>query len=167
MTTDNDLKLFEYRIKRTRLTPKHALCESLAVADPRAMARLCLERMPHDDREGFYVLSLAATKQVLGFSMVAVGGPWSVQVHPREAFRAAVMDGAEAIMVAHNHPSGNTTPSVEDDLMTAKLMAAGEILGIGLADHVVFCETDCYSYAADGWRRLNGKMLIQAMEGLL
>jgi DNA repair protein RadC len=76
-------------------------------------------------------------------------------VHPREVFAAAVREGAAAVVVAHNHPSGDPTPSREDRAITERLRRAGELLGIELLDHVVVGDERAYSFAEDGFVSLS------------
>ena len=64
--------------------------------------------------------------------------------------------GAEAVLVAHNHPSGDATPSVEDRMVTERLRKAGELLGIEVLDHVVLGETRYFSFADESYHRMEG-----------
>jgi DNA repair protein RadC len=74
-------------------------------------------------------------------------------VHPREVFREAIADGAASILLVHNHPSGDPTPSIEDKVVTAQLVAAGTLLGIPVRDHVVIGLGRYVSFAEAGWLR--------------
>jgi len=89
------------------------------------------------ERERFGVLCLDRKHGVLRAEVVAVGSLDAVIVHPREVFRPAVRAGASAVVVAHNHPSGDPTPSPEDHALTRRLSEAGTLLGIPLLDHLV------------------------------
>jgi len=89
-------------------------------------------------QEHFLCTSLNGAHEVIKTRVVTVGLLNSSQVHPREVFSDPIADRAAAVIVAHNHPSGDLTPSTEDIRVTEKLKAAGEILGIKLLDHVVF-----------------------------
>ena len=71
----------------------------------------------------------------------------STSVHPREVFRFSVATGAAAIIVAHNHPSGDPSPSAEDRRITERLRECGEMLGIEVLDHVVVAGSEFYSFA--------------------
>ena len=79
--------------------------------------------------------------------MISIGGLDSAPVHPREVFGPAVREGAAAIVVAHNHPSGDASPSVEDRRVTERLTEVGELVGIRLLDHVVVGVDRFYSFA--------------------
>lgn len=89
------------------------------------------------DHELFLTLSLDAKHRVLAISQVAQGGATSVEVHPREVFMPGVREAAAAVIVAHNHPSGDPEPSGEDRRLTSRLRKASELLGIPLIDHVI------------------------------
>lgn len=89
------------------------------------------------DREHFIVLHLNAKNRLLAKEIISIGSLNTSIVHPREVFRGAVMHGSTAIIIAHNHPSGDTTPSHEDKEITSRLCAAGELLGIRVLDHII------------------------------
>ena len=93
--------------------------------------------MRHLDREHFRVLLLNTRHQVLRVATVSVGGLSSAQVHPREVFKEAIRHGAAAIIVVHNHPSGDPTPSQDDKQVTDQLSAAGTLVGIPVLDHII------------------------------
>lgn len=93
-------------------------------------------------QEIFYVLCLNVRNQLIGEPVeVARGTVCGVEVHPREVFRAAIRASAAGIVLAHNHPSGDPTPSVEDVELTRRLREAGTLLGIPVVDHVVVTAT--------------------------
>jgi DNA repair protein RadC len=71
-------------------------------------------------------------------------------VHPREVFADPISDRAAAVIVAHNHPSGQLKPSPEDDEVTARLRAAAGVLGLNFLDHLIFTETAWFSYRQSG-----------------
>jgi DNA repair protein RadC len=85
----------------------------------------------------FYLITLNARARVIDVHEVTRGTLTASLVHPREVFRVAIADGAAAIIVAHNHPSGDPTPSADDRMATRQLVEAGNIIGIPVADHVV------------------------------
>lgn len=105
-------------------------------------------------QEEFIAIHLDAKHAPIGYQVVSVGSLTLSIVHPREAFKMACVLNACAIIFAHNHPSGDPTPSTEDRVLTRRLVECGELLGIRVLDHVVIGE-DCYaSFADQGW--LNG-----------
>lgn len=89
------------------------------------------------DREHFMVILLNARNQVIGKEVVSVGSLDASIVHPREVFRDSIRRNAKSIVLAHNHPSGDPTPSDEDIEVTGRLREAGTVLGISVVDHVV------------------------------
>lgn len=106
-----------------------------------------LRRARNADRESFYVLAIDSRNQVQGVEEVARGSAGDVAVHPREVFKVATLLNAAAVIVAHNHPSGDTAPSEADVELTQRLVAAGKLLGIPVLDHLVIGRTGCGSIA--------------------
>ncbi|MDR2518301.1 MAG: DNA repair protein RadC [Spirochaetaceae bacterium] len=101
-------------------------------------------------QERFVCLSLNGAHEVLAARLVTVGLVNRTIVHPREVFADPLMDRASAVVVAHNHPSGQLAPSKEDDEITIRLKAASEILGLRFLDHVIFSEAGYFSYRQTG-----------------
>jgi len=101
--------------------------------------------------EHIAVLALDARRRILAAQLVSQGCLTSAMAHPREVFRAAVKLGAAAIVVGHNHPSGDPSPSQEDHALTRRLRDAAEVLGIPLLDHVIVGEGRAFSYAECAW----------------
>lgn len=98
------------------------------------LVRKLLEDKPTEE---FWSVLLDARNRAIGLAQISVGClTWSV-VHPREVFGSAVRMGAGAIIVAHNHPSGDAEPSMQDIEITQRLAKGGELLGIPLLDHLV------------------------------
>lgn len=89
------------------------------------------------DREVFIVLLLNVKNRIIAEEIVSIGILDGALIHPREVFCAAVHEKAAGIIVAHNHPSGDPTPSIADGEVTKRLREAGKILGIPLIDHVI------------------------------
>jgi DNA repair protein RadC len=102
------------------------------------------------DREVFFLLSLNTKNGVKAIRTISIGSLNANVVHPREVFRAAILDSASHIIVSHNHPSGDPTPSKEDIEITKKLVEASNILGITLLDHVIIGEGRHYSLKETG-----------------
>lgn len=101
-------------------------------------------------REHFLCISLNGAHEVIGLRTVSVGLVNRALVHPREVFADPITDRACAVIVAHNHPSGNLSPSADDLSITDQLKAAGETLGISLLDHIIFNRDSYYSFAEKG-----------------
>ena len=99
--------------------------------------------------ERFLMFPLNSKNQIINFVEISVGCLNFSVVHPRDAFRAAVILGASAVIFAHNHPSGDTKPSKEDRKCTQRLAQAGDILGIRVLDSIIVGD-DYYSFADAG-----------------
>jgi DNA repair protein RadC len=104
-------------------------------------------------REQFHALHLDARNCVVRAELVSQGTLTASLVHPREVFRSAVRAGAAALIVVHNHPSGDPEPSEEDRRITRRLAEAGDLMGIPLVDHVVVAGERWVSFAERGWLR--------------
>ncbi|HWF59866.1 MAG TPA: JAB domain-containing protein [Nitrospira sp.] len=103
------------------------------------------------DREQFVVCCLDAKHAIIGINVVSIGSLTLSIVHPREVFKPAILLNSCAIIAAHNHPSGDPTPSVEDRTLTKRLREAGDLLGIRLLDHLILGEDSLYSFGDEGW----------------
>jgi DNA repair protein RadC len=101
-------------------------------------------------QERFLCLSLNGAHEVLALRIVSIGLVNRTIVHPREVFADPINDRAAAVIVAHNHPSGQLKPSPEDDEITVRLMAAAELLGLHFLDHLIFTGNAWYSYRQSG-----------------
>jgi DNA repair protein RadC len=104
----------------------------------------------HRAAESVWVLLLDARQKVIGVHECARGGVASVPVTPCDVFRAAVVAGSTAVILAHNHPSGDCSPSAEDFAFTKRVRAAAEILGIQVLDHIVVANSGYYSFLDTG-----------------
>ena len=91
--------------------------------------------------ERFIVVFLDARHRVTGSQIVSIGSLNASIVHPREVFRVAILHGAAAIILGHNHPSGDPTPSSDDMELTRRLVKSGELLGIKVLDHIIIGDT--------------------------
>ena len=117
---------------------------------PADAARMVADEMRHLDREHFWVLLLNTKNVCLGIDKVSIGTLNSSVVHPRECFKEAIRRSAHAIILVHNHPSGDTTPSSEDHRVTGRLAESGKLLGIEVLDHLVIGDGDFFSCKEKG-----------------
>jgi DNA repair protein RadC len=101
-------------------------------------------------QERFLCLSLNGAHEVLAIRVVTIGLLNRTIVHPREVFADVILDRAAALIIAHNHPSGQLLPSSEDDEITVRLKIAADILGLRLLDHLIFSESAWFSYRQNG-----------------
>ena len=112
---------------------------------PDAVAKVVRKVLPDNSREHFVALYLNGAHEVIAYSIVATGLANSCPIHPREIFQPAILSGAVALIVSHNHPSGNITPSMEDRRVTERLKEAADLVGIRLLDHVIVTDDNFYS----------------------
>jgi len=109
----------------------------IIIKSPQDVANLLMDEMRYLDRENFRTVSLNTKNRVLGIDSVSVGSLNSSLVHPREVFKNPIRRSSAAIILVHNHPSGDPTPSQEDIQVTRRLVEAGRILGIEVLDHLI------------------------------
>lgn len=111
-----------------------------ALRTPRAVFELVEPHVRGLEQETFWSLLLDGKQRLRRLVPVSAGTLTASLVHPREVYRAAIREAAAALIVAHNHPSGDPEPSAEDLAVTERLRQAGELLGIPLQDHVILGE---------------------------
>ena len=119
-----------------RLSMLEAECVEV-VNGPEDVAHFAMPRFRFEQREHFAVMLLNTKNHILGLHDVSVGSLQASVVHPREVFRTAVDYAAASMILLHNHPSGDPTPSHEDIAVTARLVKAGKIMDIPVLDHVI------------------------------
>lgn len=107
------------------------------IRGPEDVFKLIGRRLVRQSREHFLVVLLNARHEVDAVETVSVGSLSASIVHPREVFKPAVVQSAASVVLVHNHPSGDPEPSEEDLSITKRLVEAGELLGIGVLDHVI------------------------------
>lgn len=118
--------------------------ERKKVSQPAVAAEVLWQYLEGADREHFVVVLLDTQNQIIGIHTVTVGTLDASLVHPREIFKAAILANSAAILLAHNHPSGDPTPSAEDRSVTRLLVDAGVALGIEVLDHLVLGDSPRY-----------------------
>ena len=130
----------EYKLVALRECPlpeKMQLCDTPERAAQYWRSHVTSHPHFNPDCECFVVLLLNTRKRVKGHHLVATGTMDTLLVHPREVFRVAVLAGSHALVVMHNHPSGEPEPSEADIKVTRDLIRAGQLLKIELLDHVI------------------------------
>ncbi len=125
-------------IELSRRISKENPTERIVLNSSEAVQNLYMEEMLYKDRETLIALHLDTKKQLISEEIVSVGTLNSSLVHPREIFRHAIKNGADSLILLHNHPSGDPTPSTEDLQVTQRLQLVGELLQIPLIDHLIF-----------------------------
>ncbi len=120
--------------KRIAVTPKS---KYVRIQNPEDIASLFLEEMRYEKREFFKALLLSTKAEIISIETISIGDLNHAMVNPRDAFVPAVKKSASAVIFVHNHPSGDPTPSSEDINTTNRLVAAGDVLGIKVLDHII------------------------------
>ena len=113
------------------------------IKSPEDVKNMVMEEMKYLDREYFRVLYLDRKNGVIQREDISIGGLHSSIVHPREVFKTAVKISAASIILVHNHPSGDPSPSPEDIKITKDLIEAGSLMGIPVLDHIIIGD-NCY-----------------------
>jgi len=113
-------------------------------------AALLRPHLADKQKEHFMALLLDNRHQLIRLSPIAIGSLSATLVHPREVFKEAIAASAAAVIVAHNHPSGDPTPSQQDVQLTQRLVEAGRVLGIEILDHLIIGRADVVSLRAVG-----------------
>ena len=136
----------------TRLIREHAFSfpERTQVCTPEAVAAVLRAYFESRDREEVVVCFLDTANTLTGLHVASVGGLAASIVEPRQVFKAAVLANAAALIVGHNHPSGNPEPSREDVRVTRQLVEAGKVMGIPLHDHLILTDHGHTSLAERG-----------------
>jgi DNA repair protein RadC len=121
------------------------------IRSPADVYSLLYPKMREQKRERLVALLLDTKNQVLREEVISIGSLNANIVHPREVFKAALMESCASVILSHNHPSGDPTPSREDIAVTEKLIEGGKLLGIDVLDHVVIGEGRYVSLKDEGY----------------
>lgn len=124
-------------IELGRRVATHPRKERISIEKPGDIAELFMEKMRYYKEEHFSTLLLDTKGKIIEEVEVSVGDLNSAPVHPREVFKQAVKRSAAAVVLIHNHPSGDPSPSTEDLDITLRLIESAKILGISLIDHII------------------------------
>lgn len=121
-----------------------------AITKPEDAARLVMSEMRLLDREHFVVLMLNTKHKVMAKKTISIGHLDAALVHPRELFKDAIRRSSAAVVLVHNHPSGDPTPSHDDIAVTKRVCDAGSLLGIQVLDHLVVGDNQFFSMKEHG-----------------
>lgn len=150
---------YEFKVSRRRrkISKAHKKAihpyEAFPINNPRSLCELAKALVVDHSVEHFLSIYLNAKNEVLGVQIIALGGPLGVEVSPTPIFRSAILAGAVAIVVAHNHPSCNINPSNDDKSLTERLVKSSLLIGIPILDHLIFSDEndDYYSFSENGF----------------
>ena len=137
-----------------RLVPERKLYSEKEIACSSDAVALLSKELGEYDREVFCVLHLNPKRLPLSASITSIGELTSTLVHPREVFKSAVLSSAACIMLLHNHPSGNLSPSEEDIKTTERIAVCGRVLAIPVVDHIICAEHGYISMRSYGYEHL-------------
>ncbi len=143
----SNVPLITTRIVRETSFP---FCERLQVSSPADIAPLLHAYFRDKDREEFLTVLLDSANSVLGLAQISVGGLAASIVEPRQVFKVAILSNAAAVILCHNHPSGNVEPSREDLRITRQLVEAGKLMGVPVHDHIIIGQNTYTSLAERG-----------------
>jgi DNA repair protein RadC len=121
-----------------------------SIRNPDDVVAILKDELLKSDREKLISVMLNAKNVVIGMEVVSVGSLTASVVTARELFKSAILASAAAVIISHNHPSGDPTPSQDDIRLTERISKAGELLGVKLLDHVIIGELGHYSFSDAG-----------------
>jgi DNA repair protein RadC len=133
--------------KRQELAPRE---EEYDISSPRAVAKRISAEIKDKAKEHFKLILLNTRNKVIRIAHISTGTLNASLVHPREVFVEAIRHHASSVVIAHNHPSGDTVPSEEDIRITRRLVEAGRLLGIEVLDHVIVGRDEPFSFKEKG-----------------
>ena len=116
---------------------KYETMNNISLTSPDSVANYLFEHFRDSYREEFLILILDTKNKIKASKTVSIGSINQTLVHPREVFRFAITNNANSIILSHNHPSGDPSPSHEDILITKRLQEAGKLIGIKVLDHII------------------------------
>ena len=125
--------------------------KKVKLSSPEACVSYLMPRMRYEQQEKFLVLLLDSKNQLLKCQQVSEGTLNASVVHPREVFAPAMLHRAACVLAAHNHPSGDPAPSIEDRKLTQALEATGTVMGIPLLDHIIIGDGRYFSFRENGY----------------
>lgn len=116
------------------------------ITSPREVAEIFIPLLKDELKEKFLIINLNSANKIINYNIISIGNLNSSVVHPREVFKSAIENSAASIILMHNHPSGNCTPSEEDKKITKKLVESGKILDIPVFDHIIIAGNSYTSF---------------------
>lgn len=124
--------------------------QKFKISSPQDIGNVYMEELRYKKKEIFRVVLLNTKNVIIGFKDISEGSLNASIVHPREVFLEAIKKSANKMILMHNHPSGDPTPSSEDINITKRLISAGQIVGIEILDHVIIGDGSFYSFKENG-----------------
>lgn len=116
------------------------------ITSPSDVAEIFIPLLRDELKEKFLLINLNSANKIINYDIISIGNLNSSVVHPREVFKSAIENSAASIILMHNHPSGNCTPSEEDKKLTKKLVESGKLLDIPVFDHIIIAGNSYTSF---------------------
>jgi len=138
------------RIARDESQKRMKISRSKAATDSSIAYEIIMNEIENFHIENFLVLSFNSRNKMISADVISLGTLTSSQVHPRETYLSAIKNHAAKIIIAHNHPSGEVSPSDDDIRITKRLEEAGKLLGIELIDHIIVTQEKYFSFKDEG-----------------
>jgi len=145
-------KIYKSLLCRVYLAWDHENRESVSIATPEDVYGLVRDELANADRERFLSILLSTRNMVIGIETVGIGTINTCMVTARELFKSALLANAHSVVLCHNHPSGDLTPSDDDIALTRRISDVGDIMGIAVLDHLIV--------GRDGFKSLKQMNLI-------
>lgn len=146
--TVNSINIYKLKMVREDSVPY----EKMLIISPENIASFAWDAMKlHEEpEENFIIVCLNTKNKIVGVHIISIGNLNSSIVHPREIFKAAMLNNAAGIICLHNHPSGDPEPSRDDKETTERIVEAGKVIGINVLDHIVIGENRYISFKERG-----------------
>lgn len=124
----------------------HMACEKVKINQPATVANLFMDEMRYLQKEHFRIILLDTKNQIIAKEEISIGTLNASIVHPRDVFKIAIKRNANSMILIHNHPSGDPTPSKEDIGITNRLIEVGDLVGIKVLDHIIIGDSNYISF---------------------
>ena len=134
---------------------------------PEEAAEMVMPMFERAHREMVLVMTMDSKLEIQAAEIAAVGGLNYCYIDMKEIFKLAILNNSAYIICVHNHPSGDVSPSLDDDKITKRMWNAGQILGIGLIDHIIVGESGYYSYKEEGRMPEEAEQSNEYKDGLM
>lgn len=141
------IKLFQAISERYA---KEKIPKKISLTSPQEVANYLREKLGREKKEHFLILSLDSRNNLIRENIISVGTLNANLVHPREVFKEAIDARAASIIIAHNHPSGDSEPSEDDIGITKRIVESGKIMGIDVLDHIIITKDKIFSFKGRG-----------------
>lgn len=153
MKTQNTISLFQVSEIQLSYYPKFKASERPKVTSSKDAYEIFFENWNHGKLqlcEQFFIMLLNRNNRVIGISEISTGGVAGTVADPKLIFATALKANASQLILAHNHPSGNLTPSEQDIVLTRKIVEGGKMLDIPVLDHIILTNENYYSFGDEG-----------------